>query len=73
MTGGTGGIGKALIARLAARGHSVIATARRTGAHIYCTRAGRVVGVQLDMERPETMSTAAHDVARIVGDGELSG
>jgi len=28
VTGGTGGIGKALIARLAARGQNVVATAR---------------------------------------------
>ena len=72
VTGATGGIGKALIARLAARGHSVIATARQPERILTARGAGRVVGVQLDIERPETMTTAAHDVARIVGDGELS-
>ncbi len=72
VTGGTGGIGKALIARLATRGYNVIATARQPERIAIARGPGRVVAVHLDMERAETMTTAAHDVARIVGDGELS-
>ena len=72
VTGGTGGIGKALIARLATRGHNVIATAREPERIPIAHGPGRVVAVHLDMERPETMTTAARDAARIVGDGELS-
>ena len=73
VTGGTGGIGKALIARLAARGQNVIATAREPDRISTALGPGRVVGVQLDMERPETTSVAAREVARIVGGGGLSG
>jgi len=73
VTGGTGGIGKALIARLAARGQNVIASAREPDRISTALGPGRVVGVQLDMERPETTSVAAREVARIVGGGGLSG
>ena len=73
VTGGTGGIGKALIARLAAKGQNVIATAREPDRISTALGPGRVVGVQLDMERPETTSVAAREVARIVGGGGLSG
>ncbi len=72
VTGGTGGIGKALIARLTTRGHNVIATARQPERIPIARGPGRVAAVHLDMEHPETMTTAARDVARIVGDGELS-
>jgi NAD(P)-dependent dehydrogenase (short-subunit alcohol dehydrogenase family) len=73
VTGGTGGIGKALIARLAARGQNVIASAREPDRISTALGPGRVVCVQLDMERPETTSVAAREVARIVGGGGLSG
>ena len=73
VTGGTGGIGKALIARLAARGQNVIATAREPDRISTALGPGRVVGVQLDLERPETTSVAAREVARIVGGDGLSG
>lgn len=73
VTGGTGGIGKALIARLAARGQNIVATAREPQRISTAPGPGRVVGVQLDMERPETTSAAAREVARIVGGGGLSG
>ena len=73
VTGGTGGIGKALIARLAARGQNVVASAREPDRISTALGPGRVVGVQLDMERPETTSVAAREVARIVGGGGLSG
>ena len=73
VTGGTGGIGKALIARLAARGQNVVATAREPDRISTALGPGRVVGVQLDMERPETTSVAAREVARIIGGSGLSG
>ncbi len=73
VTGGTGGIGKALIARLAARGQNVVATAREPDRISTALGPGRVVGVQLDLERPETTSVAAREVARIVGGDGLSG
>ena len=73
VTGGTGGIGKALIARLAARGQNIVATAREPERISTAFGPGRVVGVQLDIERPETMAVATRDVARIVGGGGLSG
>lgn len=73
VTGGTGGIGKALIMRLAARGQNVVATAREPERIFTAPGPGRIVGVQLDMERPETMAVAAGEVARIVGGGRLLG
>ncbi len=73
VTGGTGGIGKALIVRLAARGQNVVATAREPERIFTAPGPGRIVGVQLDMERPETMAVAAGEVARIVGGGRLLG
>ncbi len=73
VTGGTGGIGKALIARLAARGQNVVASAREPDRISTALGPGRVVGVQLDLERPETTSVAAREVARIVGGDGLSG
>jgi NAD(P)-dependent dehydrogenase (short-subunit alcohol dehydrogenase family) len=73
VTGGTGGIGNALVARLAARGQNVIATARGPERISTAGGPGRILGVQLDMERPETIATAAREVARIVGAGGLLG
>ena len=73
VTGGTGGIGKDLVARLAARGQNVIATAREPERLSNPPGPGRIVGVQLDMERPETIAAAAREVALIVGGCGLSG
>lgn len=73
VTGGTGGIGKALIASLAARGENVVATAREPERLSIQSQPGRIVGVQMDMERPETIAAAARETARIVGAGGLSG
>jgi NAD(P)-dependent dehydrogenase (short-subunit alcohol dehydrogenase family) len=72
VTGGTGGIGKALIARFAIRGHNVIATSRDPERIPVTCGPARVVGVHLDMERPETIAAAAREAARVVGDGKLS-
>src|SRR6516164_4585728 len=73
VTGGTGGIGKALIARLARRGHNVIATARKPERLSTVVGLGRVVGVQLNLEDSKTIEAAVREVADIVGHGKLSG
>jgi NAD(P)-dependent dehydrogenase (short-subunit alcohol dehydrogenase family) len=73
VTGGTGGIGKALIAGLAANGHNVIATARRPQRLSTVVGPGRVAGVQLDLEDSESIEAAVREVAGIVGRGQLSG
>jgi len=73
VTGGTGGIGKALIARLAGRGHNVIATARKPERLSTVVGPGRVVGVQLNLEDSKTIEAAVREVADIVGHGKLSG
>jgi NAD(P)-dependent dehydrogenase (short-subunit alcohol dehydrogenase family) len=73
VTGSTGGIGKALIARLAANGHNVIAAARKPERLSTVAGPGRVSGVQLNLEDSETIEAAVREVARIVGHGRLSG
>ena len=72
VTGGTGGIGKGLIARLAVRGENVIATAREPE-RIPKAGPGRVARVRLDLEQPESMVAAVREVAEIVGENGLSG
>ena len=66
VTGGTGGIGKALIARLAVRGQNVVATAREPE-RIPKAGPGRIARVRLDLEQPERMAAAVREVAEIVG------
>jgi NAD(P)-dependent dehydrogenase (short-subunit alcohol dehydrogenase family) len=73
VTGGTGGMGKALIARLAARGKDIIATARELERLPTVSAPGRCVGVHLNLDSPETIETATAEVARTVGDGRLTG
>ena len=73
VTGATGGIGKALIARLALRGQNVVATAREPERISTAPGPGRIQGVQLDLERPERMGAAVREVAEIVGGTGLSG
>jgi NAD(P)-dependent dehydrogenase (short-subunit alcohol dehydrogenase family) len=73
VTGSTGGIGKALVARLAAGGHNVIATARKPERLSTAVGPGRVAGVQLNLEDSQTIEAAVGEVARIVGDGRLFG
>jgi NAD(P)-dependent dehydrogenase (short-subunit alcohol dehydrogenase family) len=72
VTGGTGGIGKAVIARLAARGQNVIATARELERLPTVSGPGRCVGVHLNLDSPETIEMAAAEIARTVSDGRLS-
>lgn len=73
VTGGTAGIGKALVARLVSIGRNVTATAREPERLSIAPGPGRVVGVRLDMERPETIPAVGHEVTRIVAGGGLSG
>jgi NAD(P)-dependent dehydrogenase (short-subunit alcohol dehydrogenase family) len=73
VTGATGGIGKAVIARLVADGRNVIAVARAPGRISLPAGPGHVEGVELDMEQPSTMTPASEAITRIVANGRLSG
>ncbi len=73
VTGATGGLGKALVARLVATGQNVIAAAREPSRLSIAPGPGRVVSVQLDMEQPSTITQAAQEITRIVGSNELTG
>jgi NAD(P)-dependent dehydrogenase (short-subunit alcohol dehydrogenase family) len=73
VTGATGGIGKALVARLAADGHNVIATARSPDQISGGSGSARTVAVRLDVQRPETIATAAEEATKIVAGAGLSG
>jgi NAD(P)-dependent dehydrogenase (short-subunit alcohol dehydrogenase family) len=73
VTGATGGIGKALVARLIETGQNVIAAAREPSRMSVAPGIGRVVAVQLDMEQPSTITLAAQEVIRTVGSNGLSG
>ena len=73
VTGGTGGIGKALIGRLTARGQNVIATAREPERLPTVPAPDRCVGVRLNLDSPETIEAAITEVVRTVGDGRLTG
>jgi NAD(P)-dependent dehydrogenase (short-subunit alcohol dehydrogenase family) len=72
VTGGTGGIGKALLTRLTATGHDVIAAAREPERVCGGSGPGRIAGVRLDMERPDTIAAAASEAAKIAGSAGLS-
>ncbi len=73
VTGATGGIGKALVARLVANGRNVIAAVREPSRISVASGPGRVISVQLDMEQPSTITQAAREITRIVDDNGLSG
>jgi NAD(P)-dependent dehydrogenase (short-subunit alcohol dehydrogenase family) len=73
VTGATGGIGEALVTRLAAEGRNVIATARDPARVRMPNGPGRVEVVRLDFEEPSTIETAARDATRIVGGAGLNG
>ncbi len=73
VTGGTGGIGEALITRLALRGQNVVATAREPERISTGSGPGRIARVRLDLERPEMLGAAVREVAEIVGANGLSG
>jgi NAD(P)-dependent dehydrogenase (short-subunit alcohol dehydrogenase family) len=73
VTGATGGIGEALVARLSAGGRNVIAAVRDPARVRISGKPGRVEAVRLDFEEPSTVPTAAREALRIVGDAGLSG
>jgi NAD(P)-dependent dehydrogenase (short-subunit alcohol dehydrogenase family) len=73
VTGGSGGIGKALIDRLATEGLNVVATARNPGRISTAAGPGSIVGIELDMLNSGTFETAAHKVAEVIGNQSLSG
>jgi NAD(P)-dependent dehydrogenase (short-subunit alcohol dehydrogenase family) len=73
VTGATGGIGKALVARLVATGQNVIAAVREPSRMSVAPGIGRVVTVQLDMEQPSTITQAAQEVIRTAGNHGISG
>lgn len=73
VTGATGGIGKALVARLIADGRNVIATARDASRIAAPNGPGRIERVSLDLEQPSTIAQASQAIARIASSGGLSG
>jgi NAD(P)-dependent dehydrogenase (short-subunit alcohol dehydrogenase family) len=73
VTGATAGIGKALVARLAAGGCNVIAAARDPARVRISNGPGRVEAVRLDFEEPSTVQAAAREAIRIVRDTGLTG
>lgn len=73
VTGATGGIGRALVAGLAAQGRNVIAAARDPVRVQIPDGAGRVAAVRLDFEEPASIATAARDAARITDGNGLTG
>ena len=64
VTGAAGGIGSALVDRLAKRGFSVIASAREPARLPQFAGPGRVVGLKLDLEQPSTIEAATGKIAR---------
>ncbi|MGA8585384.1 MAG: SDR family NAD(P)-dependent oxidoreductase [Roseiarcus sp.] len=73
VTGATGGIGSALVDRLAKRGFSVIASAREPSRLPQFAGPGRVVGLKLDLEQPSTVEAATGEIARTIGGAGLHG
>ena len=73
VTGATGGIGKELVKRLAAKGHNVIAAVRAPDRMSGPSGSARTVAVRLDVQRPEAIATAAEEATKIVGNAGLSG
>jgi NAD(P)-dependent dehydrogenase (short-subunit alcohol dehydrogenase family) len=73
VTGATAGIGKALVMRLAAQGHNVIAAARDPARVCIPNGPGRVEALRLDFEEPSTIEAAAGAIARIAGAAGLAG
>ena len=73
VTGATAGIGKALVARLAAEGRNVIAAARDPSRVAIPNGPGRVEAVRLDFDQPSAVEAVARDSARIAGAAGLAG
>lgn len=73
VTGATGGIGRALVARLAKEGHNIIAAVRDPSHMSQIAGPGRVVGLRLDLEESSTIEGATREVAQTVGEDGLLG
>jgi NAD(P)-dependent dehydrogenase (short-subunit alcohol dehydrogenase family) len=73
VTGATGGIGNALVARLVKEGRNVIAAAREPSRLPQMAGPGRIVGLQLDLEQPSAIEAATREVHGTVGGDGLSG
>jgi NAD(P)-dependent dehydrogenase (short-subunit alcohol dehydrogenase family) len=73
VTGATGGLGAALVARLIGDGLNVIAMARDPRGIVVPPGSGRIERVQLDVEDVSTIAEAGRKVASIVADNRLSG
>ena len=73
VTGATAGIGKALVARLAAEGRNVIAADRDPSRVAIPNGPGRVEAVRLDFDQASTVEAVARDSARIAGAAGLAG
>ena len=72
VTGATGGIGNALVARLVEEGRNIVAAAREPSRLTQRAGPGRIVGLQLNLEQPSTIEAATREVQRTVGEDGLS-
>lgn len=73
VTGATAGLGKALVARLAAEGRNVIAAARNPADVDVPPGGGRVEPLRLDLADPAAIAEALRETSRIVAADGLSG
>lgn len=73
VTGTTRGLGRELVETLSASGRNVLAAARQPERLTLTAGPGRVIGVELDLTRPETLHTATGEVERHTAAAGLAG
>lgn len=73
VTGANGGIGVPLVEQLARKGFRVFAAMRQTGNGATHLQEGRVVPIELDVTREESIRAAADEIAARSGPGGLAG
>jgi NAD(P)-dependent dehydrogenase (short-subunit alcohol dehydrogenase family) len=73
VTGATGGVGKALVARLVTDGRNVIATGRKPDRIIIPDGPGRMERVAWDADEPAAVTPAVETIASITADHGLHG
>src|SRR5215813_2595905 len=73
VTGATGGLGSALAAKLLAKGHRVIAAARRPETLPGDKGSGLLRTIQLDLGDTTSIVEATRSIGQIVGSDGLSG